>query len=104
MGDAISAVEPSGAHGASLSLPFSKHEVVDDERAIGLSEEFAQADRAHRRITSIKVTRTFFKVVVLNGSTFRKLAAQLSDAFALTHELDFGKTKLFAFCRYSKTR
>ena len=62
MGDAISAAEPSSTHGASFSLPFSEHEVVDDERAIGLSEEFAQADDAHMRITSIKVTRTFFKI------------------------------------------
>ncbi len=29
-------------------------------------------------------------------SAFRKIAAQLSDAFALAHELDFGKAKLLA--------
>lgn len=77
MGDTISAVEPSGAHGASLAL--LRTEVVDCERAIGLCE-FAQEDRAHRRITSIEVTRTFFKLVVLNSSNLRKLAAQLMQS------------------------
>src|SRR5438552_10302301 len=96
MGDTISTVEPGGAHGASLSLAFVEHEVIDDERAIGLGEEFAEADNAHRRITSVGVTWTLFKLIVLNRSAFRKIAAQLSDAFALSHELDFGKAKLLA--------
>src|SRR5438132_7411557 len=51
---------------------------------------------AHRHITSVEVTWTLFKLIVLNRSTFRKIAAQPSDAFALTHELDFGKAKLLA--------
>src|SRR5207244_8812227 len=42
------------------------------------------------------ITWTLFKLIVLNRSTFRKIAAQPSDAFALTHELDFGKAKLLA--------
>jgi hypothetical protein len=45
-------------HGASLSLPFSEHEVIDNQRAIGQGEEFAEADGAHRRIASVEVTRT----------------------------------------------
>jgi len=69
--------------------------VIDDERAIGLGEEFAEADGAHGRITSVEVTWTLFKLIVLNRST-RKIAVKLSDAFALTHELDFGKAKLLA--------
>ena len=96
MGDTIRAVEPGGAHGASLGLPFSEHEVIDDQRAIGLGEEFAEADGAHGRIPGVEVTRTLFKLIVLNRSALRKIAAQLSDAFALTHELDFGKAKLLA--------
>jgi hypothetical protein len=97
MGDTISTVEPGGAHGASLSLPFSEHEVIDDERAIGLGKEFAKADGAHRRIiTIVEVRWTLFKLIVMNKGTFRETAAQLSDAFALTHELDFGKAKLLA--------
>lgn len=44
-GDTVSTVEPRGAHWASLSLLLSEHEVIDDERAIGLSEEFAEAVR-----------------------------------------------------------
>jgi hypothetical protein len=74
MGDPISTVEPGGAHRASLSLPFSEHEMIDDERAIGLVEEIAEADGAHRRITSVEVTWTLFKLIVLNRSTFRKIA------------------------------
>ena len=96
MGDPISTVEPGGTHRARLSLPFSEHEVIDNERAIGLGEEFTEADGAHRRVTSVEVTWTLFKVIVLNRSTIRKTAAQLSDAFALTHELDFGKANLLA--------
>src|SRR6185369_4993352 len=97
MGDAISAVEPGGAHGTSLRLPLSKHEVVDNERAIGFGEEFAQAHRARRRITNVEVTWTLFKFIVLNRSAFRKMAAQFSDAFTLTHELDLRQPKLLPF-------
>ena len=49
MGDTISAVEPSGAHGARLGLPLSVHEMIDDERAIGLGEEFAETGGVHGR-------------------------------------------------------
>src|SRR5215472_10057916 len=38
MGDAVSGVDPSGAHGASLSLLFSEHEVIDKQRAIRIGE------------------------------------------------------------------
>src|SRR5207302_5633205 len=57
MGDAVKAVEPGGAHRASLGLLLSVHEVIDDERAIGRSEEFAETDAAHRRVTRIQVAR-----------------------------------------------
>src|SRR5947207_21237 len=33
MGHAVGAVEPGGAHRASLGLPLSIHQVIDDERA-----------------------------------------------------------------------
>src|SRR5438876_10101469 len=87
MGDTISTVEPGGAHGASLSLPFSEHEVIDDERAIGLGEEFVEADGAHWHITSVEVTWTLFKLIVLNRSALREMAAQLSHPFALADEI-----------------
>src|SRR5207302_2737797 len=74
----------------------SKHEVIDHKRAIGPGEEFAQADGARRPVTSVEVTWALFKLIVLDRSTFRKIAAEPSDAFALTHELDFGKAKLLA--------
>ena len=96
VGDAVSTVEPSGAHGASLGLLFSEHEVIDDERAIGPGEELAEADGAHRRVSSVEVARTLFKLIVLDGRTFGKITAQFSDTLALTHQLDFGKTKLLA--------
>ena len=96
MSDAIGAVEPGGAHGARLGLPLSVHKVIDDERAIGLGEEFAETDGAHRRVTGVKVARTLFKLIVLNRSALREMAAQLGDAFALAHELDFGEAKLLA--------
>ena len=63
---------------------------------LALGEEFAEADGAHRRITSVEVTWALFKFIVLYRSTFGKIAAQLGDAFALAHELDFGKAKLLA--------
>jgi hypothetical protein len=75
VGDTIRTVEPGSAHGASLGLPFSEHEVIDDDRAIGLGEELAKAEAAQRRITSVEVTRTLFKVIVRNRITFRKIAA-----------------------------
>jgi hypothetical protein len=42
--------------------------VIDNERAIGLGEEFAQSEGAHWRITSIEVARTLLKLIVLNRS------------------------------------
>ena len=96
MGDTVGAVEPGGAHGARLGLPLSVHEVIDDERAIALGEEFAERGGAHGRVTSVEVARTLFKLIVLNRSTRREMAAQLGDAFALAHELDFGEAKLLA--------
>src|SRR5262249_16810745 len=96
MSDTIRTIEPGGAHGASPSLLLSEHEVIDDQRAIVLCEEFDEADAAHRRIPSVEVAWTLFKLIVLNRSTFRKSAAKLGDTFALTHELDFGKAKLLA--------
>ena len=53
----------------------------------------AQADAASRRVTSVEVTWTLFKFIVLNRSTFRKMAAQFGDAFALTHEFDLRQPK-----------
>lgn len=50
----------------------------------------------HGSITTVEVTQTLVKMVVLNRRTFRKIATQFSDAFALTHELDFGKAKRLA--------
>ena len=103
MGHAVRAVEPGGAHGARLGLPFSVHEVIDDERAIGLGEEFAEADGARGRILGVQVARTLFKLIVLNRSALREMAAQLGHAFPLAHELDFGKAKArFAFMVSSK--
>jgi hypothetical protein len=96
MGDAVSAVEPGGAHGASLRLLLSEHEVINDERAIGIGEEFTEAHGAHGRITCIEVARALFKLVVLKRGALRKMAAQLGDAFLLMHQLDFGKAKLLA--------
>ena len=103
MGDAISTVEPGGAHRARLGLLLSEHEVIDDERAIGLGEEFAETDGAHRRITSVEVAWTLLKFIVLNRSALRKIAAQLSDAFALAHEFDFGEAKLLALGEILRT-
>jgi hypothetical protein len=77
-------------------LPLSIHEVIDDKRAIGISEEFAEADGASGCVTSTEVARAFFKLIVLNRSALRKVAAQLGDAFSVAHEVDFGEAKLLA--------
>jgi hypothetical protein len=97
MGNAIGAVEPGSAHGAGLGLRFSVHEMIDDERAIGLGEELGEADRACGCVPDVEVARAFLELVILNGSALREMAAQLGDAFALTHEFDFGEAKLLPF-------
>jgi hypothetical protein len=94
MGDAVGAVEPSGTHGARFGLLLAVHKVIDDERAIALGEEFAEMCGARECVTGVKVARAFLKRIVLNRSALRKMAAQLGDAFALAHELDFGEAKL----------
>src|SRR5438552_3758261 len=96
MGNAVDAIEPGGAHGASLGLALSVHQMIDDQRTIGLSEKFAEADGARRRVTSREVAWPLFKRIVLNRSALREVAAHLGDAFALAHELDFGEAKLLA--------
>ena len=96
MGDAVSAVEPGSAHRASLTLSLSEHKVIDNERSIGLGEEFAQSDAAHWRITSLEVARTLLKLIVLKRSAVRKMPPHLSHAFTLAHEFDFSEAKLFA--------
>jgi hypothetical protein len=96
MGHAVGAVEPGGAHGASLRLALSEHEVIDDERPIGLGEEFAETDGAHGLVTGVKIARTFFKMIILNRSALREMSAQLGHAFTLAHQLDFGEAKLLA--------
>ena len=56
----------------------------------------AETDSAHGRVTSVEVARALFKLIVLKRSALREMAAQLGDAFALAHELDFGQAKLLA--------
>jgi hypothetical protein len=93
--DPVSAVKPGGAHGTRLGLFLSEHEVIDDQRAIRLGEEFAEADVSHRRVTRVEVTRALFELIILNSSTLRKIAAKLCYAFTLVHELDLGQPNLF---------
>jgi hypothetical protein len=99
MGNTISPVEPGSAHGAGLGLRFSAHEMIDDERAIGLGEELGEADGACGCVPDVEVARAFLELIILNGSALREMAAQLGDAFPLTHEFDFGKAKLLPFCK-----
>src|SRR5438874_3468074 len=96
MGNAVGAVEPGGAHGAGFGLPLSVHEVIDDERAIRPGEELGEADGAQGRVTTVQVVRPLFKLIILNRSALREMAAQLSHLFALAHELDLRRTKLLA--------
>ncbi len=96
MGDAVGAVEPGGTHRASLGLPLSVHQVIDDERAIRFREEFAKADGAYGRVTTVVVARALFKLIVRNRSALREMAAQLSHPFALAHELDLRQSKFLA--------
>src|ERR1700738_3419649 len=96
MGHAVGTVEPGSAHRASLGLPLPVHEVIDDEGAIRFRKEFAETDGVQGRVTNVEIARAFFKLIILNRSALRKMAAQLSDTFALAHELDFGETKFLA--------
>jgi hypothetical protein len=70
--------------------------VIDDQRPIGIGEKLAEADGAHGSITSVEVARPLFKLIILDRSALREMASQLSDPFALAHELDFGEAKLLA--------
>ncbi len=96
LGHAVEAVDPGGAHRASLGLLLPVHEVIDHQRAIGPGEEFAEAHGAHGPITGGEVARALLKLVVLNGRALRQMAAQLGHAFALAHQLDFSEAKLLA--------
>ena len=101
MGDAVDAVEPGCAHGARFGLSLSILQVIDDERAIGLREEFAEMCGAHRNnvlglLGRPEVARALCKRIVLDRSALGKMAPQLGDAFTLAHEFDFGETKLLA--------
>src|SRR5215469_2877735 len=94
MGDAVGAINPGGAHGARLRLSLSVHKVIDDERAIGFSEEFTETDCVHGHVTSVEVVRALFKLIVVNESSRGKMAAEFGDAFALSDELNFCEAKL----------
>ena len=93
VGHTIGAIDPGGAHWASLRLPLSIHQMIDDKRAIRLGEEFAETDRAYRRVAGFEVARALVKLIVLNQSALWELPTQLSDPLALAHQFDFCKAK-----------
>src|SRR5262249_6119240 len=66
------------------------------ERAVGLREELAEADGASWRVAGVQIARAFLECIVLDGSAWRKMTSKFGDAFALAHQLDFSKAKLFA--------
>jgi|SRR5438067_110771 len=68
VGHTIGAVDPGSAHWTSLRLTLSIHQVIDDERAIRLGEEFAETDCAYRRVAGFEVARALVKLIVLNQS------------------------------------
>jgi hypothetical protein len=70
--------------------------VIDDERVLGLGEKFAETCGADWRVTCAEVAWAFLKSIVLHRAALGEMAAQLGDAFALAHELDFRKAKLLA--------
>jgi hypothetical protein len=47
-------------------------------------------------VTEFLTGTPLLKLIVLNRSALREMAALLGDAFPLTHELDFGEAKLLA--------
>jgi hypothetical protein len=53
--DSVETVNPRGTHRTWLSLLLPVHEVIDDQRPIGQSEQLAQADRLGRSVTGIQV-------------------------------------------------
>jgi hypothetical protein len=63
---------------------------------MGLGEKFAETGGADWRVTCAEVAWAFLKGIVLHRGTFGEMAAQLGDAFALAHELDFRKAELLA--------
>jgi hypothetical protein len=99
MGYTVGAVASRGAHRERVVLPLSVHQVIDDERTIGLREKLAEADGARRCVANVKVPRTFFKLVILNRRALREMAAQLRDAFALAHKLNSRDSLVKLVCR-----
>src|ERR1700677_4608648 len=61
-GVAVEAVNQAGAHGAGLGLALSVHQVIDDERAAGGGEEFAQEDGAVWRASTRVMCAPYFSV------------------------------------------
>src|SRR5690348_8189591 len=99
MGDAVEAVDPGSTHWAGSRLLFSIHEVIDDERAIGSSEQFAQAHGFDRLVAISERRRACKKFVVANGCSGRKRTPQFGNPFALSHQFDFRLAQLFTFCK-----
>jgi len=96
MRNAVGAVEPGGAHGARFGVSPPIHKVIDDQRAIGLSEEFTEMRGARGCVTSADIAWALFELIILNRSALWEMAAQVGDALALAHEFDFGEAELLA--------
>src|SRR6266478_1136930 len=66
MSNAIVAIDPGGTHWARYGLLLAVHEVVNHERTIRRSEQFAQAYFSCRTIAIVKRRWTFYELVILN--------------------------------------
>src|SRR5882672_170163 len=81
MSNSIEAIDPGGTHWARYGLLLSVHEVINHERTIRRSEQFAQSYVFCRRIAIVKGRWALKKLVILNRPTFRQASPQRGDSF-----------------------
>src|SRR6185369_17625081 len=89
-------VNPGGTHRTSLGLFLSKHELIDHERTIRRSEQLTHANFSDWFVAILERSRAFKKLVILDRRTFWHPAAQLRNAFPLSHQFDFRAAHLLA--------
>jgi len=96
MSNSVEGVEPCSAHRTRLGLFLSKHEVIDHQRTIRRSEQFAQTNFLDGFVAIVERSWAFKKFVILNCRTLRKLTAQLGNSFTLSHQFNFRLAQLLA--------
>src|SRR5882672_614959 len=95
MRNSVEAIDPGGTHWARYGLLLAVHEVVNDERTIGRSEQLAQLYLSHRFVALVErhwawgssptvrkgSAIAVQKLVILNRRTLWKSPSQRGNSF-----------------------